>query len=622
MGVRCVALYVAADANALHVADADEAVLLARDYLDAEAILEAAQRSGAQAVHPGYGFLSENAAFARRVVEAGLVWVGPSPDVIAQMGDKLAAKELAREAGVATLTSSDDPGDAESIGYPLMVKAAAGGGGKGMRIVTDPSQLDEALAAARREALGGFGDERVFIERYVARSRHVEIQILGDHFGNVVHLGERECSIQRRHQKLIEESPSPIVDDELRGRMGDAALRIARAIGYQSAGTVEFLVDDDTRDFYFLEVNARLQVEHPVTEEVTDIDLVREQLRIAAGEPLGYEQDEIEFFGHAIEVRICAEDPPAGFLPATGTLLAFDFADEPVVRVESGVARGSVVSVSFDPMLAKVIAHAPSRVEAAATLALALERLHLGGVATNRDFLVATLRHERFLVGDTTTDFIDRVKPSLTLDPSDEELRRAAVAGALWLQGENRAAAQVLGNVPSGWRNARLPSQSVELDWHEHRLVVGYRRQRDGAFHLDDGGIARVHEWNDRAIDLEVDGRRAWSLVTRGPGVLLVQVVRGTLAFELVPRFVVPGVEFVHGGLSAPMPGAIIDVRIVAGQNVTRGETLIVMEAMKMEHVITAPASGTVTEVFVTTDQQVDSGVVLLAIDTDDEAGL
>ena len=621
MGVRCVALYVEADANALHVADADEAVLVTTGYLDADAILEAARRCGAQAVHPGYGFLSENAAFARRVIDAGLVWVGPSPDVIAQMGDKLAAKELARAAGVATLDSSDDPSEAADIGYPLMVKAAAGGGGKGMRIVTEPSQLDDALAAARREALGGFGDERVFIERYVERSRHIEIQILGDHFGNVVHLGERECSIQRRHQKLIEESPSPIVDEELRARMGDAALRIARSIGYQSAGTVEFLVDDDTREFYFLEVNARLQVEHPVTEEVTDIDLVREQLRIAAGEPLGYEQDEIDFFGHAIEVRLCAEDAAAGFLPATGTIVAFDFAEEPMVRVESGVARGSVVSVSFDPMLAKVIAHAPSRGEAASTLALALERLHLGGVATNRDFLVATLRHETFLVGDTTTDFIERVKPSLTLEPSEEELRRAAVAGALWLQGENRARARVLGTIASGWRNARLPSQSVELGLHEHRIVVGYRRQRDGSFLLDDGTSARVHEWNDRAIDVEVDGRRAWSRVTRGPGVLLVQGVRGTLSFDLVARFVVPGVELVHGGLSAPMPGAIIDVRVVAGQEVTKGETLVVMEAMKMEHVITAPASGTVTEVFVSADQQVDSGAVLLAIDTNDEAG-
>ena len=617
MGLRCVCVYVDADANAPFVADADEAVRLPSGYLDGDAILLAAQRTGAGAIHPGYGYLSENAAFAQRVVDAGLVWVGPSPGVIAAMGDKLAAKRLAVEAGVAVLASCEDPKDADSVGYPLMVKAAAGGGGKGMRIVTDPQDLDEALAGARREAQGGFGDDRVFIERYVQHSRHVEIQILGDHHGNVIHLGERECSVQRRHQKLIEESPSPVVDAALRHEMGGAALTLARAIGYQSAGTVEFLVDDDTRDFYFLEVNTRLQVEHPVTEAVTGIDLVREQLRIAAGAPLGYGQSDVTFTGWAIEVRLCAEDPAAGFLPATGTIAAFELADEPRVRLESGVGTGSVVSVAFDPLLAKVIAHAPTREEAAATLARALERFHLGGVSTNRDFLVAALRHERFLAGDTTTDFIERANPARSLHLDDEELAVATSVAALWLQGANRTNAPVLASVASGWRNARLPRQRVVLRRNGEDITVEYRARRDGAFDVGES-VARVHHWDACHLDLELDGRRATSRVTRAGDTLFVQSTRGTVTFELVPRFVVPGEEPAHGGLNAPMPGVVIDVRVIAGEVVTAGQTLVVLEAMKMEHVISAPSAGTVGELFVAPGQQVENGAVLLTLESDE----
>ena len=618
MGVRCIAVYVDADAYAPHVNDADEAIRLPGGYLDQDAILDAARKSGAEAVHPGYGYLSENAEFASRVRAAGLIWVGPSPDVIAAMGDKLVAKEMAIKAGIATLASSDDPSNASTVGFPLMVKAAAGGGGKGMRIVTDAQHLDEAVAGAQREAAHGFGDDRVFLERYVARSRHIEIQILGDHHGNLVHLGERECSIQRRHQKLIEESPSPFVDEAMRVAMGDAALALARVIGYQSVGTVEFLVDDETGEFYFLEVNTRLQVEHPVTEEVTGIDLVQEQLRIAANEELGYDQGDIEFSGSAIEVRLCAEDPANGFLPATGTMLAFEPADEPYVRFESGIERGSVVTVSFDPLLAKVIAFAASRTEAASTLALALERLHLGGVATNRDLLVATLRHEEFLLGNTTTDFIERVQPARSLHLNDEELLWASTAAALWLQALNRDRAHVLARVPSGWRNARLPSQCTSLRFFDRVVDVYYRARRDGTFEVNDTSTARVLSWSGDHIDVEIDGRRARSRVTRSGDTLLVQVARGTATLELVPRFVVPEPELIHGGLIAPMPGNIIDVRVNVGDDIVAGQTLIVIEAMKMEHIISAPTSGTVTELFVATGQQVDNGAVLLAIDSTD----
>jgi propionyl-CoA carboxylase alpha chain len=620
VGVRTVAVYVDADATAPFVHDADESVRLATSYLDGDAVLAAATLSGADAIHPGYGFLSENADFAARVVAAGLVWIGPPAKVIAAMGDKLAAKTLATGADVPVLVSSESTSDATTIGYPLIVKAAAGGGGKGMRVVSGPSQLDGAVAAARREALSSFGDDRVFLERYVASSRHVEIQILADRYGDVVHLGERECSIQRRHQKLIEESPSPVVDDALRDALGTAALNVARAIGYESAGTVEFLLDDDTQDFYFLEVNTRLQVEHPVTEEVTGIDIVHEQFRLANGEHLGYTQDDVRFSGHAIEVRLCAEDPSVGFLPATGTLWAFEPSGAPTVRWESGVVRGDVVSVAFDPLLAKVIAHAPTRVEAASTLARALERLHLGGVTTNRDFLANTLRSEPFLRGDTTTDFIDRFDPPRQLQLSDEELSFAAVAGALWLQGESRANATVLRHVPSGWRNARLPYQRASLRTMDQRFDVDYRARRYGTFEISGGGVARIHDWRSTAIDVEMGGRRVTSRVTRAGSNLYVQVPRGTVTFEIVPRFPPPRREVTPGGLNAPMPGRILDVRVSAGQHVEVGETLVIMEAMKMEHVIAAPASGTVSAILVHAAQQVESGAALLTFEPDDDA--
>jgi propionyl-CoA carboxylase alpha chain len=616
MGLRCVAVYADADADSPFVGEADEAVRLPSGYLDGPGVVAAALAAGAEAIHPGYGFLSENAAFAADVAAAGLTWVGPPPGVIEAMGDKLAAKRAAAAAGVPTLPSSDDPTAAGEVGYPLLVKATAGGGGKGMRIVESADDLPEAVAAARREAAGGFGDDRVFLERYVARSRHVEIQILGDAHGGLVHLGERECSIQRRHQKIVEESPSPVVDPDLRAAMGDAALRLARSIDYRSAGTVEFLVDDVTRAFYFLEVNTRLQVEHPVTEAVTGLDLVREQLRIAAGEPLGYGQDAITFGGHAIEARLYAEDPATGFLPATGTLAAFVPAPEPAVRWDAGVESGSVVGVDFDPMLAKVVAHAPTRAEAAGRLALALERLHIGGVATNRDLLAATLRHPAFLAGDTTTDFIDRVAPAARLGLTDAELERAAALAALWLQGENRAQATALGRMPSGWRIGRLPAQRVTLALGERTIEVRYQARRDGTFALaGPDRTARIHAWSPAAIDAEVGGRRATAQVTRAGERLYVQTVRGTVAFAVVPRFVVPGAEAPTGGLVAPMPGVVLDVRCAPGDVVDADQTLVVLEAMKMEHQVRAPTGGVVAEVRVVKGQHIENGAVLLMLD-------
>jgi propionyl-CoA carboxylase alpha chain len=617
MGIRCIAVYVDADEHAPFVAEADEAVHLASGYLDSAAIIAAALDTGAEAIHPGYGFLSENARFASDVEAAGLVWVGPSPATIEAMGDKLAAKRVAEDADVPVLPSSDrpdDPDDAARVGYPLLVKAAAGGGGKGMRVVESADHLAEAVASARREAAGAFGDDRVFIEHYVARSRHIEIQLLGDHHGNLVHLGERECSIQRRHQKVVEESPSPVVDGPMRAAMGDAALRLGRAIGYESAGTVEFLVDDETRQFFFLEVNTRLQVEHPVTEEVTGVDLVREQLRVAAGEPLDVEQSDISFTGHAIEARLYAEDPANGFLPVAGTVAAFEPAPAPEVRWDSGVEAGSVVGVRFDPMLAKVISHAPTRREAAGRLALALERLHLGGLVTNRDFLAATLRHPAFESGDTTTDFIERIAPASAIELSDDELHRAAVAAALWVQAEHRAHAAVWPGLPTGWRNARLPAERVTLARGERTVTVTYRARRDGTFLVDGTRVARVLRADPHEIDIVVDGRRRTTRITRVGSDLYVQAARGTVRLHEVPRFHVPGAEGPVGGLVAPMPGSVLHIRVGVGDEVAAGQVLVVLEAMKMEHHIRAPGAGRVAEVRVGEGQHVDNGTLLLVL--------
>jgi propionyl-CoA carboxylase alpha chain len=616
MGVRCVAVYVDADTGAPFVGEADEAVRLENSYLDAPGLLEAARATGAGAVHPGYGFLSENAGFASDVIEAGLAWVGPAPEAIEEMGDKLAARALAEQAQVPTLPGTDDPAAAASIGYPLLVKAAAGGGGKGMRVVESPDALEESLAAASREAKSGFGDDRVFLERCVSRARHIEIQILGDTHGNLVHLGERECSIQRRHQKILEESPAPRADAALRKAMGEAALRLARALGYRSAGTVEFLLDEETGEFFFLAVNTRLQVEHPVTELVTGIDLVREQLRIAAGEPLGYDQSDIRFQGAAIEARLYAEDPANDFLPATGTLAAFAPAQTPALRWDSGVVEGSVIGTDFDPLLAKVIAHATTRDEAAGRLALGLERTHLGGVTTNRDFLVATLRTPEFLAGDTTTDFITRAKPARAREPSDEERERLARIAALWVQGENRRDARVLAMAPSGWRNARLPDQKLVLELAGTSVDVRYRSLRDGSFRFDDGTTARIHAWSEDGIDAEIGGRRTWTRIRRAGDQLVVHGPHGDVSFTETPRFTLPGTEQTAGGFVAQMPGKVIELRVEVGDRVDAGDTLLVLEAMKMEHPLRTMDAGVVTEVLVAQGEQVEAGTLLLVVET------
>ena len=615
MGISCVAVYVDADADSLFVKQADEAIRLSDSYLNSKEIIAAAKTTGAQAIHPGYGFLSENAKFSRDVLKEGLIWVGPNSRVITSMGDKLKAKVLAEKAGVPTLPMTTDPKKAGSIGFPVLIKAAAGGGGKGMRIVETKKDLKESILSAQREALSGFGDDRVFIERYVGSSRHIEIQILGDSHGNVVHLGERECSIQRRHQKIIEESPSPRVDPEMRQAMGEAAVNLAKKLKYESAGTVEFLVDDKTGEFWFLEVNTRLQVEHPVTEGVTGKDLVYEQLRIARGEELGYEQGDVEWQGSSIEARLYAEDPSNDFLPATGQLIAYQPDANIEARWDTGVEQGSVIGTDFDPMIAKVISTGKTRTDAANKLALALESLHIGGVITNRDFLVSSLRSEEFHQGLTTSDFIEKVNPQRKIPMVGETLELASSVAALWIQGLNRNNSRTLSQIPSGWRNSRLPKQKLSFKCLEEEATITYQIRRDGSFDLNEGSIAKIFNWKESGIDIEIDGQRFFSKVTKNKETVVVHMPWGDAVLEILPRFVLPGSEVQAGGLIAPMPGKVIDLKVKVGSKVKKGDTLVILEAMKMEHQVKAFEDGKVSKLLIRKDDQLENGTLLMVVD-------
>jgi acyl-CoA carboxylase subunit alpha len=615
MGIETVAVFSDADAGAPFVREADAAVALGgsapgESYLRSDLVVEAARRSGADAVHPGYGFLAENASFAWAVQDAGLTWVGPSPAAIGKMGSKVEAKRLMREAGVPVLPD----GDAEDVGYPLLVKASAGGGGKGMRIVRSPEDLNGAIEAAKREAQAAFGDDTVFLERYVDAPRHVEIQIFGDSGGRVVHLGERECSIQRRHQKIVEESPSPAVDNELRGRMGAAAVAAGEALGYVGAGTVEFLLAPGSDEFFFLEVNTRLQVEHPVTELVYGVDLVRWQLEVASGGSL---PDSLPSpSGHAIEARLYAEDAEHDFVPVAGTLSRFQVDGD--VRVDTGVEDGSEVTVHYDPMLAKVIAHAPTREEAARTLALALRRAEIHGLRNNRELLVRVLEHPEFLAGDTDTHFLERHDPAQLGRPllEGEAMARHAAAAALAAAARNRADARVLGSLPSGWRNNPSADQSLTLGGRE----VRYRFDRDGSLAtlgVDEDALEspRLFAASPSLVDLETDGIRRSYRVAYDGTTHRVNSAEGQATLPEAPRFPSAEDDKPAGSLVSPMPGSVLRVSAAPGDEVSAGDVLVIIEAMKMEQEIVAPADGVVSEVRVAVGQQVESGAVLAVLD-------
>jgi acetyl/propionyl-CoA carboxylase alpha subunit len=623
MGIDTVALYSDADRGAVHVAACDEAVRLpgersADTYLRADLVIDAALRTGADAIHPGYGFLSENALFAEKVVAAGLTWVGPPAQVIAVMGDKLAAKRMMTAAGVPGLPSREVDGGVDvvaagaEVGYPLLVKAAAGGGGKGMRLVENPAELLEAVESCRRESGAAFGDDRVFLEKFMTGPRHVEVQIFGDSHGNVVHLYERECSLQRRHQKIVEESPSPGITPALRSQLCDAAVAAGQAIGYQNAGTVEFVVGSDGT-FSFLEVNTRLQVEHPVTEAITGQDLVRWQIQVATGAPLPLRQDQITSTGHAIEVRLYAEDPANDYLPAPGAIHAFEPGCADSVRWDAGIRSGSVVSAHYDPLLAKVIAHAPNRDEAAAALARAIKLTHLHGPRNNRDLLQAILGEPGFLAGATTTDYLSRVYPdgaARTFAP-DPAARVAGLAAAVLDGAREWAAHSVL---PSDWRNSRAADTVVRF---APDIEVGYRPQRDGSWAITidgethevrvDGEEVEVdgHELSVRLSRVDLDDGCSWEITTG----------RGHVTLAELPRLPKVAKEEIAGATRAPMPGAVGRIAVVAGDQVSAGDLLCVIEAMKMEQRVLSPEDGTVGEICVAVGQQVDADDVLMIIE-------
>ena len=615
MGIKCVAIYVEADKNAPYLAQADQSIKLDTSYLDADAILNAAKVSHSEAIHPGYGFLSENAKFASSVEQSGLVWIGPSANVISQMGDKLKAKDIAESAGLPTLPIALKKSDIDSIGFPLLIKAAAGGGGKGMRVVKHADELDESVNMAQKEALNAFADDTVFFESYISQSRHIEIQVLGDNHGNIIHLGERECSIQRRHQKIIEESPSPRINSTLREQIGDAAVSLAKKINYQSAGTVEFLFDDTTGKFWFLEMNTRLQVEHPVTEEVTGIDIVEQQLLIAANQELSMYQQDISWDGHAIEARIYAEDPNNDFLPSTGKLIANQIEPKDGIRWDSGVEVGMVIGTDFDPMMAKVIAHGSSRLDAARKLAKELESTHFGGFSTNVEFLASILRHKEFILGNTTTDFIDRFNPSRSLTLQENEQKSVAITAALWLQGLNRSQAVVLENIPSGWSNARLPKQRIAFEMDAQLIEIYYMCNRDGSFTVDNQHEVVLHDWSESAVDIEIDGIRTLSSVSMDGDQLLVQYLGGNKLLIIQPRFKSSYDQEQQGSLVSPMPGKVVELKVKQGDRVKAGDNLLMIEAMKMNHIVKANEDGIIAELFVQVNDQLDYGAVLMIIE-------
>ncbi|MER5558033.1 acetyl/propionyl-CoA carboxylase subunit alpha [Streptomyces sp. CB01201] len=621
LGIRSVAVFSDADAQARHVREADTAVRIgpaaaSASYLRPELLIDAALRTGAQAVHPGYGFLAENAGFAAACAEAGLVFIGPSAQAISLMGDKIRAKATVREAGVPVVPGSSGSGltddqlalAAREIGMPVLLKPSAGGGGKGMRLVREEALLGDEIAAARREARSSFGDDTLLVERWVDRPRHIEIQVLADGHGNVIHLGERECSLQRRHQKIIEEAPSVLLDEETRAAMGEAAVQAARSCGYSGAGTVEFIVPGrDPSSYYFMEMNTRLQVEHPVTELITGVDLVEWQLRVAAGERLPYEQKDITLTGHAIEARLCAEDPSRGFLPSGGTVLALREPQGDGVRTDSGLSEGTEVGSLYDPMLSKVIAYGPDRATALRKLRAALADTVTLGVPTNAGFLRRLLAHPNVVAGELDTGLVEREADSLVPDGVPDEVY--AAAAAVRLDALRPAPAEGWTDpfsVPSGWRLGgepaplAFPLRIAGLEPVTHAAPAATVTADRVTVELD--GI--THTFHRSGSWLGRDGD-SWNVLDH-------DAVEAALSGRT------------HAGadtLAAPMPGTVTVVKVAVGDQVDAGQSLLVVEAMKMEHVISAPHAGTVTELDVTPGSTVAMDQVLAVVTPAADAG-
>ncbi len=634
LGIAAVAVYSDADVDAPHVEFADEAVRVgaaaSRDsYLNISKIIEAAQATRADAIHPGYGFLSENAEFAESCAAAGLTFIGPTPQAIRQMGLKSAARRLMAEAGVPVVPGYD--GEDQSvetlraqtlkIGFPVLIKASAGGGGKGMRVVRSEDGVEEAIESARREAEKSFGDGSLLLEKFIEGARHVEFQILGDARGNLVHLFERDCSAQRRHQKIIEESPSPAVNDELRRAMGEAAIKAGRAIGYVNAGTVEFILAP-SGEFYFIEVNARLQVEHPVTEMITGLDLVKLQIEIAEGQPLPLAQGDLQTRGHAIEARLYAEDPDHDFLPSTGKLHDWHLPRETgELRIDAGVEQGTEVGIHYDPMLAKFIAHAEDRDTAIRKLVYALRQASIQGVQTNRDFLIRLLEHRDFRAGKAHTGFITDHLVELTSgdDPIlDRMLDRASlIAVALYLQRQWQAADRLLAELPPAYRNNPYRDPATKLGIGDDRIEVSWRRAADDNYEvrvLDSSIAAQVLSCAPGRLRVALDGIQRTFRITEANDQFYVHSSLGSRVVTRLPRHPIHQSASEQGSANSPMPGQVLKVLVEAGQKVSAGDPLIILEAMKMEHTMRAAVDGVVEAVLVSQGEVVAPGQMLARI--------
>jgi 3-methylcrotonyl-CoA carboxylase alpha subunit len=654
MGIRTVALYSEADRAARHVREADEAFFIGpapapQSYLNAETILAVARQCGAEAIHPGYGFLSENADFAEACTQAGIIFIGPPAPVMRLMSSKIAAKQVAHEVGAPTVPgyngqSQDDAvllRETERIGFPLLIKASAGGGGKGMRTVSAQDEFLEQLAGARREAQSAFGDATVFLERLLQHPRHIEIQILADHYGNVISLGERECSLQRRHQKILEESPSNVLTPALRAEMGAVAVRIARAAGYVNAGTLEFMLAEN-KHFYFLEMNTRLQVEHPVTELVTGLDLVRHQLRIAAGEPLGITQEHIQQRGHAIEVRLYAEDPAHNFLPSTGTISLFNIPQGPGIRLDSGVERGDEISQFYDPMLAKLIVYGEDRPSAIARLQQTLARSAISGVITNNALLLAISKHPAFQAGETHTSFLEEY--GFLQEPVQEEtLPSEVLLAAAWSELQTELQAQSSRNLTHTKMQTGLYNPWQELGpwrmigetrlftyhFHAHVYKISVRRGASSAQNtwkmqisegLDEGLEEEITftSGNDHLVLLRYGARQERAYVQRQASET--QVIVHGCTYTLQRRQAPAAESATHAGsavsiqrtLTAPMAGTIVKVQVHDGDSVQAHQVLVILSAMKMEHAITAPYEGKIDHVYYQEGAVVRGGATLV----------
>ncbi len=630
MGISIVAVYSDADARAPHVRFADEAVHIGpapskESYLNIQKIIEAARRTGAEAIHPGYGFLSENAGFAEACEAAGIKFIGPTADAIRKMGLKSTARRMMAAGGVPVVPGYDGEDQsietlsksAEAIGLPVLIKASAGGGGKGMRVVRDASELREAIEAARREAEKAFGDGTLLLEKYIERARHIEVQILGDQQGHLIHLFERECSIQRRHQKIIEESPSPAVNTELRNRICEAAVAAGRAIGYTNAGTVEFILAP-SGEFYFIEVNTRLQVEHPVTEMITGLDLVKLQIEIAGGKALSLAQEDVKQHGHAIEARLYAEDPNNGFLPATGTLHEWD---EPLsiegLRIDAGVGTGTEVGINYDPMLAKLIAHASDRETARRKLAYGLRGLFAPGVQTNREFLIRAIEHPEFASGSYHTGFVDEhLDELITQENETEDLIAVSVVG-LYLNKRRQSEASILPHVQPSYRNNPFRDPSMRLQVGSAAFEISWRPIGDETFAVSCGGWqahAQLVSFEPGSIRLSIDGTQKIFRIAEAGDQFFVQSHLSSQVVTRLPRYPQTHAASGHESAYAPMPGQVLKVLVEVGQQISAGDALVILEAMKMEQTLRAATDGVVEAVLVKQGDVVAPGDRLVEI--------